>query len=187
MEEKKIEFYFELPDSLKPFNLTPGETTKQGVEEFIRRERALIITDERPSPTVNNLYNENTTEMVIGGLKEIYGFPLKGLLLFFYKREVLDKLFCIFEHGADPDVDFFKILKHLENEVYGKPSQIQTSDQETWEVDWNFKFFSISLILHRDLSDLMLAFSDHSLQRVLAAEEEVIFKNYFDGQMKDTK
>ncbi|MBI3605733.1 MAG: hypothetical protein HY202_06890, partial [Nitrospirae bacterium] len=160
MDEKQIEFFFELPESLKPFGLAPRETTKQGVEEFIKRERALIMTEERPSPTENNLFNPNTTEMVIGGLKEIYGFPLKGLLLFFYKSEILDKLFCIFDHGADPDVDFFKILKHLENEVFGQPSNIQTTDQDTWEVDWNFKFFSISLILHRELPDLMLAFSD---------------------------
>lgn len=180
--EKTLEFFFELPN-LKPFGLSPGETTKKDVEKFIKEKNVLIMEDEKPSPTQDNLYNPNATEWVLGGLKNIYGFPLKGVILNFYK-ETMDKLFCILEPGEEPEVTFFTIFNKLEKEVFGQTNIIQTSAELTdWEISWSYRFFSISLMLHRDNSHLILAFSDKSLQRVIIQEEKTIFSQYVEKQM----
>ena len=184
--DQKIEFFFELPE-FKPFGLAPGETTRKNVIEFIERENALVLTPERPSPTQDNLINPNATEMVIGGLRQIYGFPLKGLILNFYKG-VIDKIFCVFEQGDEPEIDFFRIFKKLESDIFGQPSIIQThSEKNDWNISWDYTWFSISLFLHRNTSDLMLLFSDKSLQRMICQDDREIFSNYMERQMRDTK
>ena len=187
--EQNIEFFFELPDHLKPLGLSPGETTKKDLDDFIKRKNALILTKEQPSPTQDNLFNPNTTEMVIGGLKDIYGIPLKGLIVNFHKG-IIDKIFCLFEHGDEPEIDFFTIFKKLEADIFGKPTSIQTSvdaNINEWDITWNFTWFSISLFLHRNTSDLMLLFSDKSLQRIIGQEEKEIFSNYMEQQMRNPK
>ncbi|MFI5305647.1 MAG: hypothetical protein ACHQYP_12740, partial [Nitrospiria bacterium] len=105
---ENIEFFFELPENLKIFGLSPGVTTKKDLDEIVSREKFVILTDEQPSPTVDNLFNPAAIEMVIGGprLKELYGFKMKGLILNLHEG-VLDKIFCIFEHGDEPEIDFF--------------------------------------------------------------------------------
>jgi hypothetical protein len=185
--DPKIEFYFELPQNLKPFGLSPGETTRKKVIKFIKRENALIMTPERPSPTQDNLLNPNASEMVIGGLKQIYGFPLKGLILNFYKG-IIDKIFCVFEQGDAPEITFFRIFNKLESDIFGQPSVIQTpAERDDWNISWDYTWFSISLFLHRNTSDLMLLFSDKSFQRMICQEEKEIFSNYMERQMRDTK
>lgn len=185
--DKKIEFFFELPQSLKPLGLSPGGTTRKEVDEFIKRENLLILTPERPSPTQDNLLNSNTTEMVIGGLKEIYGFPLKGLILNLYKG-VVDKTFWVFEPGDKPEINFFRIFNKLESDIFGQPSVIRTpAETDDWNISWNYRWFSISLLLPNNTSDLMLLFSDKSLQRIIEREEKEIFREYVERQMEDLK
>jgi hypothetical protein len=187
---ENIEFFFELPESLKIFGLSPGETTRKEVDEIIIREKFMILTDEQPSPTVDNLYNPAATEMVLGSLalKELYGFPLKGLILNFHKG-LLDKLFCIFKHGDEPEIDFMNIFKKLEGDIFGQPHVIHTPGEvneatSDWHISWSYRFFSISLILNRETSDLMLIFSDKLIQKILAKEESRIFADYVNRQMK---
>ena len=185
-----LEFFFELPESLKPFSLAPGETTRKDVDEFIKRENILILTDEQPSPTVDNLFNPAATEMVLGGekLRQIYGFKMKGCILNFHNG-ILDKLFCIFEHGDEPEIDFFKILKKLEGDIFGQPHVIHapgemTEETSEWNISWSYRFFSVSLVLYRKTSDLMLIFSDKSIQKIIVTEEIKIFTDYVNRQMK---
>lgn len=184
-DHNRLEFFFQPPDNLKPFGLSPGITTKKEVYDWIEKNLLLILTKEQPSPDQNNLPTPNLTEMVVGGFREsYYGFPLKGAIVNFH-NEIMDKFYCVFEHGENVEVDFFKILKVFEKDLFGQFSVFDTHQESPeWNCSWNYHFISVSLLLYRATSNLFLIFSDKPLQRVIAREEEKRFAEYFDRQIK---